>query len=275
MVDFIFLGPSKTGSDYIYQLLKGTQKFDMCKGKGTFYFTDFYKRGPRWYESHFESNAKLKAEVCHDYFHDKRAIHRIFKYNPNAKLIVCLRNPFHRIVSSIEYYRKNGYTEDILELIRKYPSIVEESCYASNMRRIVDVFGNDNVLVLDFDKISETDELLTRIFSYLDVSINRSEFKKMGGSAQRNARMLPRSKLLTRFVKQCAVFARRIGLGPIVYRIHKSELVSRTLYIPGTTIDYDDYVRVNISRSIINTINQEVIQLRREFGLGMESWIID
>jgi hypothetical protein len=73
-----------------------------------------YKRGNHWYHSHyplslFHKGELLTFEGTPDYLYAQRCAERIYKYNPNIKLIVLVRNPIERAFSAWAMFRNLYY----------------------------------------------------------------------------------------------------------------------------------------------------------------------
>ena len=144
-------------------------------------YPQFFKKREK-YLSLF-NNAKEKkilGEASH-YFHLKKAPEKIKKFNPKAKIVIILRNPFEVIRS---YYNSDliNPSNNLIGLYnKKNPSAVEliDSLeYSENIKRWGKFF-NKNVFVLIAEDLNKNPkEELSKLFKFLDVDGNFTpEFK--------------------------------------------------------------------------------------------------
>lgn len=109
--EFIILGAQKAATTSLHNYLVQHPDFIKPLGKEIRYFSndENYKKGERWYLSHFPSSFKSKKEISFDatpeYLYQPWGADRIFKFNPRIKLIAVLRNPVDRAYSAWNMYR--------------------------------------------------------------------------------------------------------------------------------------------------------------------------
>ena len=80
--NFLFIGPDKTGSSWLYQILRGHPECHVPELKDIYFFDRFYARGLDWYLSLFDSaapGARAVGELSHDYLFSPAAAERIAK----------------------------------------------------------------------------------------------------------------------------------------------------------------------------------------------------
>jgi hypothetical protein len=97
--DFLILGAAKSGTTtLIYELKNHPDVF--TPGSELNYFTQQFTKGAEWYNSIFKFPEKVQGEKSTSYFYEKPCHERIFKHNPEMKLIVLLREPVKRAFSN-------------------------------------------------------------------------------------------------------------------------------------------------------------------------------
>ncbi len=111
--DFIIIGAQKSGTTSLYSYLKQHPDCIPSYKKETHYFDTYYTRGFLWYRSHFPYIKQLKdrritGEASPSYLCHPRTPERINKKLPCIKLIVLLRNPTNRALSSYMHQRRAG-----------------------------------------------------------------------------------------------------------------------------------------------------------------------
>jgi len=187
--NMFLVGCVKSGTTTLYELLKQHPQIFMSEVKGPDFFAEmpndaypqFFKKREK-YLSLF-NNAKEKkilGEASH-YFHLKKAPEKIKKFNPKAKIVIILRNPFEVIRS---YYNSDliNPSNNLIGLYnKKNPSAVEliDSLeYSENIKRWGKFF-NKNVFVLIAEDLNKNPkEELSKLFKFLDVDGNFTpEFK--------------------------------------------------------------------------------------------------
>jgi hypothetical protein len=123
----------------------------------------FYHKGPQWYADHFE---EANGRVCFDstttYIRSPWAPRRIAADNPDAKIVMCLRNPIDRAFSHYWHEKKKGkYNFDFSEVLENYDlfaSWIEPGFYAEHIERFLRHFPRDQIRCLLFDDLREDPE---------------------------------------------------------------------------------------------------------------------
>ena len=114
-------------------------------------------------------------------------LEKLSQMSPSAKLIVILRNPVDRAVSSYSYFTKmlretRGIEEAVLyepKEIREFSkdnsdfTYIEHGFYAKQIKDCYQYFSKDQLLVLDYDDLAQNPQkLLRQIFSFLNIDEN-------------------------------------------------------------------------------------------------------
>ena len=160
------------------------------KIKGTYFFTDEWPRGPRWYRSHFPTTITRRRAARHlgydpvagdsspYYLFHPLAPARAASMVPEARVIALLRDPAERAFSHYNERRSNGTEpldfEDAVEaegercageeeriladptyvsFAHRHQSYLGQSRYALPVRRWLDAFPNGRVLVLPAEEL--------------------------------------------------------------------------------------------------------------------------
>ena len=128
---------------------------------------------------------RVLGEASPIYMYWETAPYRIWKYNPNMKWILALRNPVERAFSAWNMETKRGkeklpFAEAIekesercreaLPLQHRVYSYVDRGFYAHQVRRLFNIFGRDNVLILLNEELrNDHKKTLRRVFEFLAV----------------------------------------------------------------------------------------------------------
>jgi len=179
-VDFIGIGVNKAATTWIHQCLKEHPDICMSKPKETGFFGINYKRGVKWYKERFSAckNERLRGEYTPGYLHRPEVPGRIKKHAPNAKLILCVRNPVNRFVSEYNFQvshgkRTNKEIDEFVqsELLKQTPErIFEKGLYAIHLKRFLTYFPKEQIQVLIYEDIEKDSlEFAKNIYSFLGV----------------------------------------------------------------------------------------------------------
>lgn len=225
--DFVFIGPDKTGSSWMYKLLASHRECYVPKIKDLYYFDRFFSRGDDWYLSHFPAITDCSAigELSHDYLYSSEACERIHAFNPQMKIITCLRDPVERSFSHYLYIVRSGLTrKPVLEAIDSFPEIIENSRYHKYLPAYLEAFGFSQVKVLFFEDLkADTRKFADDLLGFLDLKTGIELPPKERSAA--NAR----SHFLARLVKEGAHIFRKIR-GETLVGLIKESTVCRLLY---------------------------------------------
>ena len=139
------------------------------------------------YHANFKPKPQQRVigEASPIYMYWETAPYRIWKYNPKMKWILALRNPVERAFSAWNMETKRGkeklsFAEAIeqeaarcreaLPLQHRVYSYVDRGFYSHQVRRLFNIFGRDNVLVLLSEELRhEHKKTLRRVFEFLGV----------------------------------------------------------------------------------------------------------
>ena len=82
--NFLFLGPDKTGSSWMFNLLRSHPECFVPRAKDIYFFNKYYHLGWDWYLSHFKNADSFKAvgELSHDYFGSEESANLIQEFLP-------------------------------------------------------------------------------------------------------------------------------------------------------------------------------------------------
>src|SRR5205823_7228417 len=128
---------------------------------------------------------RVIREASPIYMYWEAARYRIWKYNPKLKWILALRNPVDRACSAWNMETKRDHEKlPFAEAIEKEPercrmalplqhrvySYVDRGFYAHQVRRLFNIFGKDNCLVLLNEELrNDHKKTLSRVFEFLGV----------------------------------------------------------------------------------------------------------
>ena len=228
-VDFFIVGAPKAGTTSLYHYLNEHPQVEMSSQKEPDYFSDkaIHKQGMYYgknrvntldkYESLFvQKESVVYGEGSVSYLFYDNVAEDIKKYNPNAKIIIMLRNPIERAFSHYLMDYRLGLVSDSFEnIITKksehknahlfYQQYIEVSKYANQIQRYLDFFEKENILFIDYEDFkNNVAKTVDQVYDFLNIS---TEFAA-DINAKYNTFTMPKNKGI-RFIYSF-VFLRKI-----------------------------------------------------------------
>lgn len=230
--NFLFIGPDKSGSSWLYDALKQHRQVFLPTVKELFFFDRFYDKGWGWYLRFFKNAGeqhKVVGEACHDYLFSPLACERIARDLPSVKLMVCLREPGQRAFSEYLYLVKLGLlTCDFDTALGKLDFLIDHGRYAKHLRPYLQLFPRDQVYVAVFDDLaSDPQQFFDGICDFLGLP-RASLPAELKGKVLPAAK--PRLRNVARFARRIGLEVRRWGLPGVVAKFKESKLLRRILY---------------------------------------------
>ena len=231
--DFLYIGTSKAGSTWLFNVLARHPDVFLASNKGLYYFDAHLDRGEEWYLGHFTGSAEFltRGEVSHSYLSSPEAPRRIARLNPAMRLLVCLREPVDRAFSDYLDLRKNQqYDGSFNGALESYPRLLDRGRYATHLRRYLEVFPREQLLVQLFDDLkADPQAYADDVFDFLGVprlELPPSELKS------RMPAGVPRSRTAAAAAKSASQLVKRAGLRRLRSRVKRSARVRQALYRP-------------------------------------------
>ena len=268
--NFLHLGPSKSGSTWLHEVLIGHPEIYLSQAKDLYFFNRYYDRGPGWYRSQFrgaQREHKIIGEVCPDYLASPQAPERIREcLGPEIRLMVTLREPISRAFSSYLYLQKHGEAAPTFrETTKTSPELLEEGRYATHLRGYLRYFSRESLYIALFDDLeADPQAFLDGVTDWLGVArLPLSAVQLEAQLPASRARWLP----LALLAKHGANWVRRHDGAALVGSLKRSALVQRTLYRPLGT-DRPEMAPEDVA-FMHEQLDAEIAEADSEFGLGL------
>jgi len=178
-VEVIGIGVQKAATSWLFRCLTQHPELRGSNREGgdkeLNFFNRYHEYGYDWYENHFEGGGWKNVEFSVLYFHDRNVPERIKAYNPDARLLLCLRNPVERAISQYRHEIRHGRIEykpgGFWDAVARNPSYVEQGLYAAHLERWLEHFDGGQLLILDYDEIRRNPgQVLESAFHFLGVA---------------------------------------------------------------------------------------------------------
>jgi len=251
-IDFIGLGTGKAGSTWIADMLSKHPDICMSNPKEIHYFNtnhpSFKKyKNPNknfsisWFNNHFShcSSYQLIGEFSTGYLHDPDAAQNIYSHFPNAKLIVCLRNPIDRAYS--QYWMQYNYFKDELntsfeEAIANEPCYLERGLYYQHLQRFLQYFNQSQLHIVFIEDIHKHPQyVLNHLYDFLDI---RSDYIPNEIFEKSNSTQAMKFKFIVDLMRNTSNLLLKYRLGWVLYGLKKIGIKHLLKEINSTSYSY-------------------------------------
>jgi hypothetical protein len=177
-VEVIGIGVQKAATSWLFRCLTQHPELRGSNLEGgdkeLNFFNRYHEYGYDWYEDRFEVGAWKNVEFSVLYFHDRNVPERIKAYNPDSRLLLCLRNPVERAISQYRHEIRHGRIEykpgGFWDAVARNPSYVEQGLYAAHLERWLDAFDREQLHVVHHEEIQRDPEaVLASTLKFLGV----------------------------------------------------------------------------------------------------------
>ncbi|MCP5451463.1 MAG: sulfotransferase [Gammaproteobacteria bacterium] len=198
MPNFFLLGAGRSGSTYLYYLLKQHPDIFMTEPKEPTFFCEQYQviKDPIDYFRLYDSatNEIIRGEASHAYLSNPTTARVLRALFPESKFVVILRNPVDRAYSLYHWMRRHGYEpcgtfESALKVeeYRYNSSAFKHNCphyfynslyfksglYGEQLQRYFELFPKQQFYIVKYEGfINNPNNYLRHIFQFLGVSQN-------------------------------------------------------------------------------------------------------
>lgn len=162
-VGIFVVGAGKAGTTWLQACFDEHPGLYVHPKKELNYFSLDYNKPDITYADYFtEANTnQLLADVSPTYLSEEESPERIHKYNPNAKIIIKLRNPVNRAFSHYNMLRRgNDVTVNMLEEITNNKTHLSKSMlnggkYFTQVKNYQKYFKPENILILFYEDLKK------------------------------------------------------------------------------------------------------------------------
>lgn len=182
-----------------------------------------------------DAGDRICGEVCPSYLYYPQAAAAIHVAHPTAKIIMCLRDPVDRAFSAYRHMQSIGserapnfeaalaleeeHIRDNWQFIAHYLAC---SSYYRQVKRYFDLFGPENVLVVDFEDLKRTPiQVLNRIEHFIGASPTHGD----SDIATKNRTIVIKNRVARRCIS--TLNASRVVLRPFIPKRYRHYLRDR------------------------------------------------
>jgi hypothetical protein len=276
-IDVFIVGAQKAGTTSVYDWLGQHPELEAPEHIKDYHFfsgKDLFKKGIKHLEKQYKYDKKLKVHCAVNYLYFSKIVsERIHNYNPEAKIIICLREPVSRAISAYKYFirtlrENNEFSESLrLEKEGRLKSIIEKSNfsyishgnYAEQINDYLQYFPDSKIHYIVFEELIDSEKqanIMSDLCRFLGVS---SDY--VFNFTHLNASGLPRSNFLNYLIREpglTRVFRYLIPLRQRKKIVMKIEQKNISLNSIPIKINQEDYLYL---KKYYITKNQELYKI--------------
>ncbi len=176
------IGAMKSGTTSLHEYLNTHPQIAMSEWKEPAFFVEelTWRRGHDWYLTLFENDERYRylGESSTHYTRlpvFQGVAERLYRFNPDARLIYIMRNPLDRTVSHYwhntqirDFKGGGGEPRSLLKAVRQDPQYLAFSDYATQLEPYINRFGREALYVLTFETlVQDPQRELDNIYQWL------------------------------------------------------------------------------------------------------------
>ena len=224
-VSFFGIGSQKAATSWLYTCLTDHPETNMpIKEIHFFSKEENWRKGIKWYENIFKCKKKdnVNGEFSTSYLYSKVCADRIYNYNPEAKIIVSIRDPYERTISHFNHCKANGQIRQEISLtkaIKIRPDLIKNSLISEMLEYYIDKFGNSKVHIITYKEILDNPiEVLKKTAIFLNIN---SDFISFSLNKKVNKTYNIKNLCIDKFISKTARFIESIGLSSFLLTARK------------------------------------------------------
>lgn len=269
----IGIGAQKCASSWLHSLLATHPQVGASRPKEVDFFSYYFDRGFRWYESHFPAGKPLRFENAPSYFHDPRAPGRLRGFAPDARIIALLRDPVERAYSNHLHEVIKGHIPPVsfAEGLANNPAYVEQSRYNTHLSRWYDAFPRAQIKVIVAEEIGEDAQSLAReVFAFLGIQTVHATGLL---AERRNVSDRARSPALRRVLRAGGNGMRALGLEETLTKAKQISPVRQVLAANSIDMRHSVPAMTHAERrDLLNILRPEIAGLAKLTGRNSFPW---
>jgi hypothetical protein len=176
------IGAMKSGTTSLHEYLNTHPQIAMSGWKEPAFFVEelTLRRGEDWYLSLFENDERYRylGESSTHYTRlpvFQGVAERLYRFNPDARLIYIMRNPLERIVSHYwhntqirDFKHGGGEPRSLSRAVKEDPQYLAFGDYATQLEPYIELFGREALYVLTFESlVRDPQRELDHIYEWL------------------------------------------------------------------------------------------------------------
>lgn len=285
-VNFFIVGAPKCATTSLHRYLDKHPDIFMSIPKETNFFSSeeilsqklFYDEKIIKTKSEYEEvfagaySGQLLGEASVSYLFYSEAARKIRAHNPDAKIIIMIRDPVERAFSHFLMDQRLGYCNHSLESILEnrdglslyYQQYVLVGLYHDQIKRYIDLFGSENVFVaLDEDLAVDGENLLSSLCDFLGLEF----LPELHSCKKHNSYKEPSSFIVAQLYK---IGALRRAFQKLMPK-SVSDLVKKRIFSNADKPEMSDFLQ----DELYSIFNDDILKTGELIGRDLSHWRAD
>jgi hypothetical protein len=266
-VSFMIIGAQKCGTTSLAEQLASHPDVDFCVEKEPEYFSKASDPSNpsslNEYHNLYQGDPNImRGEASTSYFFTNEypeTPERLFKYNPDLKLILLLRDPVSRVVSHLYHRMRKGLVPngDMALALETSCDYIERSLYAKQLAHYLNVFPKEQIHIMIFeDYVPNQTAHLVDVMKFLGLN----PFKLPDSSTSTDAKNISDAKTRLQHIPLAVPALKWIEKQPWAWRI--------TPHIPLKTP-----IPFSLRADVWERVKNDVALFSSETGLNLHRWV--
>lgn len=234
MIDFVVVGPGRSGTTWLYELFRSCDEVQLARNiKEPEFFNTNYSRGIGWYShlyNRFKDTSKTYGDLSNMYIMSDMAIERLANDFPEVKVILMLREPKSKLRSLYFFKQREGlFNGSIKEFSESdfFRDYLEEIDYARHLQLLLEKFSRERIYLCSYTMLNEKpDQLIQELNSFLNLKSLGLNFV----NKRINASIVPKYFWAGKAAKRFAIILRSLGAFTILTKLKRSDKVKRIFF---------------------------------------------
>lgn len=186
-INTFLIGVQKAGTSSIYDFLSKQKGIEApFEIKDYHFFSSDHYSSNNSIDSYYSFNTPISLHGAVNYIYFEDSLDRIQKYNPEAKIIIILRNPVSRAFSAYNYFKLYGKEKrqfidalieekknTIPEELKSDLTYIDHGKYLSQIQNVLKFFPIENVFIYSFEDLIKSQAQFNQDLGvFLNVSIS-------------------------------------------------------------------------------------------------------
>lgn len=286
-IDFIGIGAARAGTSWVTNILRAHPEICVSEPKEIRYFNRHvlpvakmrgkvnsnYDRGLAWYLNRFSHarEGQLRGEFSPIYLYDEAAACGIKSCFPDVKLIACLRNPADRAYSHYWLHRGLSVLGNISfeQALREEEIYVDMGFYAKQLKRYLEHFDHDQLLVLIFEELIRSPEIeMRRLFEFLGVA---TKLEVDFSQYPTNPPARVRSRALKKAVFSISRALANAQMSIVLDGLRKIGVHALVTRVTLTPLRYPPMAETT-RRQLVELFSKDIAELETLLGCNLSQW---
>jgi len=277
-VNVIGIGAQKCASSWVFQVLKSHPEIltaSRPNPKELNFFNFEFVKGYDWYHRYFDFDGRQAVEFSVRYFTEPSVPGRLYDYDSDLKILVCIRDPVERAYSQHKHeFQQNRLSpkrHDFNKALEQNPTYIEQGKYATHLKRYLEYFSKNQIHLILHREIQNHPEQVTRdLYDFIGVNpdhdpeaLHERENVSYGYRSHRIKTLVRKSsKQLHKIAPELVKLLKKTGLPSLIRGWNRTSIESGQL----PELDYETEQRM------AREFKPEREQLEQIFDLDLTHW---